>query len=370
MELKATRLGELGSRPPTLQPDQNGVVPFSVLRQVSYLRNPRALDSDPVLFEAWDGARLVAYRTLLPDSYRDTQGTIRRFAWLSGNFVLPGYRRMGISTRLLELAETSWEGRLMYTNYAPSSKALYDQTGRFRLLAGREGSRFHLRSASAELLAGRMGTAKWLKRGSGILLQAGDDLINRIRESRLGRFAAPAGEGSLIEEISAFDPQIKEVIDRIQADSLFGRDAGVLSWILENPWVTDLPGEPIPYHFSYRVRTFKNILLKFTHASHARPGLLWMVLHNRKMTVPYLFTETNDWYPSMAAAVIRSMIDHGAAYTTIRNRSLQDALRAHRSRFLAIRNMPQLIFVHEKIAPTVPSGSLIHDGDGDVVFSG
>jgi hypothetical protein len=32
--------------------------------------------------------------------------------------------------------------------------------------------------------------------------------------------------------------------------------------------------------------------------------------------------------------------------------------------------MPQLLFAHEKIASEIPSGLLIHDGDGDVVFTG
>ena len=57
-----------------------------------------------------------------------------RFAWLSGNCVDPEFRRKGFSTRLLQQAEALWDGRLMYTNYAPASKAVYDRTGQFPLL--------------------------------------------------------------------------------------------------------------------------------------------------------------------------------------------------------------------------------------------
>jgi hypothetical protein len=32
--------------------------------------------------------------------------------------------------------------------------------------------------------------------------------------------------------------------------------------------------------------------------------------------------------------------------------------------------MPQVIFVHNNLAPQVPDKRIIHDGDGDVVFTG
>ena len=84
------------------------VVPFSPLRLTSYLQNPRAEKRDHVLFEMRHKERLIAYRTLLPDCFFDHSGNPHRFAWLSGNYVDPEYRRQGISTRLLQLADFSW----------------------------------------------------------------------------------------------------------------------------------------------------------------------------------------------------------------------------------------------------------------------
>jgi hypothetical protein len=64
------------------------------------------------------------------------------------------------------------------------------------------------------------------------------------------------------------------------------------------------------------------------------------------------------------------MINHGSAYITIRNPGLLEAMQKYRKWFLSARDMPQLIFVHEKIAGMVPDSGLIHDGDGDVIFTG
>jgi hypothetical protein len=33
------------------------------------------------------------------------------------------------STELFKAVEEAWKGKLMYTNYAPASKAVYDQVG-------------------------------------------------------------------------------------------------------------------------------------------------------------------------------------------------------------------------------------------------
>ena len=64
------------------------------------------------------------------------------------------------------------------------------------------------------------------------------------------------------------------------------------------------------------------------------------------------------------------MIENGCTYTTIRYPELTARLMAHQKAFLSVRNMPQLIFAHEKLASLIPEGSLIHDGDGDVMFTG
>jgi len=38
--------------------------------------------------------------------------------------------------------------------------------------------------------------------------------------------------------------------------------------------------------------------------------------------------------------------------------------------FLYSKKMPQLIFAHGNLSASVPQGLLIHDGDGDVMFTG
>lgn len=374
MESRSYTLEELPSHLENRDERDPSLLPVSPLRLQSYLHNPRALPTDRVLFEMREGKRLIAYRTLLPDHFYDESGNPRRFAWLSGNFVLPEYRRKGISTQLLQQAEARWEGQLMYTNYAPASKAVYDRTGQFRLLASREGARFYLRAASAELLRNRLGDSPGLR--------SADKLINLLVNFRLKRYTLLSDNHGItgvkgnamdqfkVTRMEEMDRSMKTLIREYNGSSLFRRDAKVLKWILHFPWVTDAPVPDIPYHFSYRSAQFENILLKIEAVNGRDNGFLWLVVHGRRLSVPYLFTTNEKLFPMMARLCMDTIIRRDLAHVTVRHEGLRNELRLFRKWFLSIRSMPQLIFVHRSIHGTLPGTFALQDGDGDVVFTG
>ena len=362
MDLKSYKLEELEPYLYTLYSDPKSLIPIPPTRLRSYLNNPRAKLSDPVLFEMRKEGEVVGYRTLLPDCFYDRGGNPQPFAWLSGNWVRPDMRRRGISTQLLEMAEKQWEGRLMYTNYAPESKAVYDHSGRFRLIANRKGKRFYLRSASEDLLAERLGSRK--------LLRTTDMLINNLREQRLEKFKFKHGISCKVEPVDGFIAQLSELVGKLKLDALFRRDREIFEWALEYPWVTEQACDPINYHFSYKANRFENIIHHVIHPDGNSQGILWLIIHNNVLSAPYLFAGDKALYACMAETILRVMIENGCTHTTIRNPELMDSLMAHKKIFLSIRNMPQLIFAHKQLIPLLPEQPVIHDGDGDVMFTG
>jgi len=362
MDLKAYTLEELEPYLYILYSKPESLVPVSPLRLRSYLSNPRAKMNDPVLFEMRQDDEVIAYRTLLPDRFFDSEGQPQRFAWLSGNWVRPDKRRQGIATRLLEMAEEEWQGRLMYTNYAPESKALYDSTGHFKVITKREGSRFYLRSAAEELLSKRMGSRK--------LLGFTDQLFNQLREKRIQGYKFNSGLQCQVNEIDGFIAQLSELVKRLQQDTLFRRDREIFEWALEYPWVTEQACDPVNYHFSYKANRFENILLQFTHPDGDSHGIMWIILHNRVLSVPYFFAGSPALEFCMAECIMRTMIESDCTHTTIRNPKLLEHMKAHKKIFLSVRNMPQLIFAHKNLEGLLPDKKVIHDGDGDVMFTG
>jgi len=340
----------------------SGTQSMSPLRLASYLKNPRAESADVVLIEMREAGQLLAYRTLLPDHFITRQGQKVRFAWLSGNWVHPHYRRKGWSTSLLQSLEKAWEGRLMYTNYAPASKAVYDRSGSFREVFLREGKRYYLRAASEELLGKRMGGSRFLRKMDGF--------TNRIREGKLERFRQDISPGCHIEPLDGFDEESRKYISELQEDSLFQRDTEVFNWAINYPWITDKEAPSVDYHFSYLARRFENHLLKFRQPDTGNLGLLWMVLHNHVLSTPYVFAENGSLYPHMTAYILKTMLDTGVSHATLRNQQLSDGLLSYKRQFLHIRNMPQRIYAHVKLADQIPLDKSLQDGDGDVMFTG
>ena len=361
MDIRVYTLDELQSHIQNTFSNPEQVTPLSPLRLNSYLKNPRAEKTDPLLFELWQNERLIAYRTVLPDLLFDLQGNSRRFAWLSGNWVDPEFRRKGLSTKLLQRAEALWDGSLIYTNYAPASKAVYDRTGQFPLLVKREGRRFYLRAATEELLGERLGARE--------LLRFGDLTVNQLRERGLKGFKPVDEQECKVERVSALNPVMEELILRMQESSLFRRSPEVFNWVLQHPWLTEENRASLNYHFSYQANRFENILFKFT-LPDLSIGFLWLLIHNRSMSAPYVFSDSDQIYPFMARTLTHQMIRSGCAHTTVRNLHLTNALMALKNSFLFIRPMPQQLFAHRKIINQIPGNMEIQDGDGDVVFTG
>ena len=101
------------------------------------------------------------------------------------------------------------------------------------------------------------------------------------------------------------------IISRLQQNSLFRRDVNIFDWARSKPWVTDGDIAPLNYHFSYRAGKFENILYEYRHAESGARGFLWLIHHNRALSVPYLFAEEDQLIDAMAVTLTRAMIDLG-----------------------------------------------------------
>ncbi|HDP74583.1 MAG TPA: GNAT family N-acetyltransferase [Bacteroidales bacterium] len=119
-------------------------LPISKVRAMSLMANPRANSNDNVLYQAHWNERLIARQTVLPDiAYTNNQSI--PFAWISGAWVHPHFRRQGIATKLLNAVVLDWKGMLMATNFSKITEALYEKTKTFKTLKKIEGRRFFIR---------------------------------------------------------------------------------------------------------------------------------------------------------------------------------------------------------------------------------
>jgi len=341
-------------------------IPVSSLRTASYIMNPRASDKDVVLAEYYQEGQLVAYRTLLPDMFLTEKGEPQRFAWLSGNYVAPSHRRQGISTILFRAVEEAWDGRLMYTNYAPASKAVYDQTGKFRLYRSGQGFRFFLRSP--------FHAAFKIRTGAHGLLRSADAVIDFFHDPLLGLYKQKAGSRLILSEVRELPPDFIGFIEKQQQGSLFGRDVPVFNWIVRFPWVRegDSEGEGMHYNFSLVSDLFFNKWYILRKEDGTAAGFIWIMVNGRKLSVPYFLapSDTEEDVARVAASLlVNTMISHKLVYCTIHNRTLGKAVIDQRAPFIFRKQSPMNYYVHERLFASVPENAIIRDGDGDCVFT-
>ncbi len=341
------------------------VIPVSYHRAVSWLNNPNLDPGDVIMYLAIENNVMIGYRCILPDKL----GPVK-FGWLSGNWVNPARRREGIATRLFEEAMKDWDNKLMYTNYAPASHAVYDKTGCFNLYNELSGIRAYLRFDLARLLYPK---GKFFARIK-LLLQALDYVLNFFNDFRLmmhrKKFSLPISGLQLVNET---DHQLEDFISTLKADCSAFRRPQELNWIIYFPWVVERQCKDDlnrKYFFTSTAKQYENLNLKLFDEHDQLILYMMLVMIDKKMTVPYFFC--NSLQADKAVDIILSfMFDKQVNYVTLFNPDLTAVFRRRKLPFLLKKKMTRKYFATRDLIPLLPPAEkiFIQDGDGDVAFT-
>lgn len=338
------------------------IIPVSPQRALSWMKNPRMKPEDILMYLLFDGDELAAYRCILPDHHKNI-----RFGWLSGNWVDPERRRQGLASRLFDEAYKDWGHQLMYTNYAPESKAVYDRTGRFVLYREQEGVRYYQRAVSATLLGHRNAGYRMARP----LLDLADGIINAWQDLRISTAKKKVKPDFLhAEPVPSVDPVSLDLMERYNRLGFGLRDQKAFDWIKSYPWVMEGRKQEKGYSFTWLVSRFQNTCLKFWDNEGNLAGFLMLSMVGEKMTLPYVCLKEEA---GKAAATILDhyLFSEKISYITTYNPEAIDLLENSRSPLLGKRRIYQKFFATHELARQLPDGNKIffQDGDGDVVFT-
>lgn len=344
-------------------------IPVSLHRAASYLHNPNATENDLVLFLAYENEQLVGYRTVLPDRLLDGQRIIP-FAWLSGCWVLPEKRRQGIATLLLDQVLIAWDYKLMFTNYAPESKKVYDKTGEFEKYASLIGIRAYLRFPFSDVLPPKSKLFCNLKP----LLKATDYLLNAFGDIRFKNIPKKSGSGQFeIKEIKELDKETIDFLRDLGKKGLAFDNVEKLKWIAEWPWVFEtenVEGMDKKYFFSSTASSYKNIQLKIYIPDRKMVGYLMLLVIGNKLTVPYCF------YSKEAIGLIPEIIlvymkQFKLNYVTVYHSKLVELIKKQNKGYLYKKPIIRNIFYSIGLKNNLPDPGYINwqDGVGDTAFT-
>ena len=346
-------------------------LPISRHRAVSHISNPRKGDDDIILYIAQEGDQLIAYRTVYADYLYIGKNTIKA-GWLSGNWVIPGKRRQGIASKLLQAALNDWDNSIIFTNYAPESKAVYDKSGQFELVKSKNGIRGYMRFYLHYLLPPKSAFFKKIKG----LLKFLDLVLNIFADSRILILRAFRKTRQVqLEFLYHIDKESEVFIREWKQKELTRRNGDEMNYILQYPWVINAfmrDDVNSKYHFSALASPFFCIYLKIYDNNSQMIGFLMLTIKSKELKIPYLYYNVEN--ESLIGGVITElMIRKKLNMCTIYHEAMAAYLRTHRTPFLWKKNIQQNYYATRPVADVFFKSAgkdqiIFQDGDGDPAF--
>lgn len=335
-------------------------IPITVLRAKSYLNNPYAQPDDVVLYVGFIEKQLVAFRTLFADRIFSENGQIR-FAWCSGNWVHPDFRRKGFSEQLLSEAFADWNGKLIFTNYAPNSEKLYLKTGKFQTIHQFQGFRGYLFPKTRKLIPGA-NKNQVTKFVSSVV----DAILAVASSVRILFFSSGQNPDFEFETLQFPDDECYQLLQNNPQNHIFQRGETELNWIFQFPWISTEP-QPVAekYPFSSFSTSFYYQTIKVFNNKELIGFFIFSVREGHLKTLFFCIPEEVEI--DVAKYLKKFCIKQKIEVITVYNSNVAQHLFSRKFPFLRTKKYGQKIYSSFEIKNR--DNLQFQDSDGDVIFT-
>lgn len=302
---------------------------------------------------------MVGFRTVLPDALF-VDGVEIRFAWNSGSWTHPDFRRMGISSKILEVVREHWGDRLAFSNYAPASEELYTQGDLFVPFRKLEGFKFFIESDLEGVISKRFSNLL------GNLTRPIDRVLN------LKKPIVKAPKNLQFEKIDSLDRDFFDSF--LNGKNGFLRGVDELDWIVKNQWISSkgsFEETQKRYPFTLKVEAAQSGLF-WIRKEGGVIGFLMIFRKENQVTVPYcyLLKRTEETLTDICYFVHNQAVRWKCSTLLLAKPRLAKAYqKSNLYKYKVARN--QVYFFTKTLLEVVGEGANFHifDGDGDHVFS-
>jgi len=357
--IKRVCLGELRQFIGEHRFPKGSVWPLTPQRVDSYCSNPNGSAHDVVLIYVEEEKEIVAFRTIWADRVW-VNGEPLKFGWCSGNWVSPAHRRKGLSSILLKEVYNDWEGRLMFTNYAPESLNGYLKSGLFPFKIERIGKRFYFNTPFYQLLRQRSANPLW--RFFSLILAVP---LKVLIYFKMIFYRPRSFRGvSIVEsddcQADFFKPDIS------LTKPLLCRGKKEYEWIFTYPWITGQLENKVNYPFSQHDGDFSYRFVTFE--KNGNPiGRLIVSNRGGMVKMPYASAKNPEGYHLIAQYMADYCYQNKISSLTIIDQVWARLISGVRSPFLFSKSFEMNIYSTFNILPA--DDLVIYDGDGDYIFT-
>ena len=360
LEIKKIRLKELNDFVKGEMFYQLKTVPITPERAKSYVNNPHAKPEDVVLYLGFINNALVAFRSLFAGELNSSDLKIR-FAWCSGNWVHPDFRRKGYSEQLLKEAYSDWSGKLMFTNYASNSENLYLKTGWFQSIHKFNGIRAYLFPKTKKIVS-RANSNSILKTIFSII----DLFISLAASFRIFFYRIKTSENIRFEALSQMDEQCFKFINTDHSNYLIKQNKDELQWIFNYSWISRNKNSISErYPFSSFSESFYYQTVKIFVKNKFAGFFLFSVREGHLKTL--CFNVQDGIEKEIAQYLKQYCCKYKIETITVYNSKIAGEFFIKKFPFLHSKKYGQNIYSSFEINNN--KKLRFHDGDGDVIFT-
>lgn len=337
-------------------------IAISYHRAISHIQNPRADEGDVLLFVAYDGLQMAGYLGALPDDLYDGYGTKHHFAWMSCLWIDPAQRGKNIAASLVKTCFTTWNNRILLTEYTGPAASLYYKLNIFSELPQLNGRRWYLQSDLARILPPKSKYFNKIKP----LLTTFDTASNALlRISNI--FKNPVNK---LNNVTELNDELTQFIIQFNQDTAFQRDGDTLQWMLQYPWLVQSKPtiDSVRYYFSSVADQFVSKAFTIQNDKNQIAGFILIMVRDGHLKIPILHYNCSI---QEVAKVVKSIVRQYQVKTfTLYHPELIHHLQSKNAFFafskaIVRKYLISTVFWVELDHIAVP----LSDGDGDTAFT-
>lgn len=259
-------------------------IPITLHRGESQLKNPNRTEKDILLITAEDGEEVVGFAGLVPDQLQMHQSA-QKVYWLSGLWVTETHRGQGIAKSLIMQAHDVSHGRLLSSDYVPSTETIYHKSQLFHSQPWiKQGQRYYTQFCLAAILPPKH---KLFAKTKG-LLNVVDNILNVFVSG--AKSSTNSKEALKFTSIAQFGPSEDQFLKQEMEEACFKRGVDELNWIISHPWImsdSKAKQQEKPYPFSSYSNNFQLNAYRIENEQDELQGVILLSYRDGHLKIPF-----------------------------------------------------------------------------------
>jgi hypothetical protein len=342
-------------------------LPITKHRALSYIRNPRADQNDPVLLVAYQDNRVIGYLGILPDKIF-VDDTIHKMGWLTSWWVDPGSAATGVGAILLYKALNAYHQHVGVAGGTKEARKALHASQKFTVLKTLRGLdirfRFHVSAAALR----RLPALKIFR----VLFKTFDVVLDEIVNLRSFFWQRRNNicRRLTFEYIAAIDEETDHFIQQHHRHDLTRKGKADLSWMMIYPWILSAPlrdSASRRYHFSSLSDRFGYLGVKVFEPGKGMVGFFMLKARDDRLSVVYSYFESR-YVATITAAVVYLTLAMDARVLSLYDERLVAGFSELRCPYWSARAVSRGFLLSKAFADLPLRDCRLHGGDGDFAF--